>query len=87
MLQLSICMHVYNMYTQTPKLSCGADTSDLSEVIQHIHSSVPHSRMMAVGTSMGRYVLYHVMVGLHSNIGLTETKTKKHMKIYQTSIW
>ena len=47
---------ILNLPMQTPRLSCGADTSDLSEVVQHVHSAVPHSPLIAVGASLGWYV-------------------------------
>ena len=40
---------------QTPKMYCGADIGDLTDVLQHINTSLPHSPLLAVGASMGRY--------------------------------
>lgn len=40
---------------------CGANVEDLMEVLEHIHTAIPHATLMAVGVSLGRYVTLHVL--------------------------
>jgi len=46
-----------NTKLSTSKLYCGADIGDLTEVLEHITTVLPRSPLMAVGVSMGRYVV------------------------------
>ena len=41
---------------QTPRLYCLGDVGDLTEVVDHIHTTLPSSPLIGVGTSMGRCV-------------------------------
>ena len=34
---------------------CGADIGDLTDVLRHVNTMLPHSPLLAVGASMGRY--------------------------------
>ena len=41
---------------QTTKLYCGANVDDLADVLEHIHSVIPDSPLLAIGVSLGRQV-------------------------------
>ena len=45
---------------QTPKLYCGGDTSDLTEVLQHLQTKIGGAPLVAVAMSMGRLALIKV---------------------------
>jgi hypothetical protein len=41
---------------QNTKLYCGANVDDLVDVLEHIHSVIPDSPLLAIGVSLGRSV-------------------------------
>lgn len=44
---------------------CGANIEDLVEVLEHIHTAIPDSTLIAVGVSLGRYI-FTIIAGLHN---------------------
>ena len=44
----------YTIWLQTPRLYSLVDVSDLTEVVEHIHSTYSSSTIVAIGVSMGR---------------------------------
>ena len=59
--------NIYVYLPQTPKLYCGADIGDLTEVLRHISTRLPHSPLLAVGASMGRYAWRTVAKQAHAS--------------------
>lgn len=47
-------MSGYTHVFQTPKLYCGGDIGDLTEVLQHIRTNIGEAPLVTVAMSMGR---------------------------------
>ena len=61
-------VHVLTIFFQTPKLYCGGDIGDLTEILQHIRTNIGEAPLVTVAMSMGRsgrdmilYILLHCL--------------------------